>query len=127
MSSTLSHREAVPVAVGSITLYCESFKASAATSLYEQPTVTGATLLTNICVKSSKLSLSGRVYCGDAALPVLVQLNNITGTGGITIVYRGVRFRNCTVQSYTAEDRGDDMLYVSLTLACLEPAENVEV
>lgn len=124
--SEICKREAVPVAIGQLTLYCESFRASGSTVLYEQPTVTGSTVVTNKYVRSSKLVLTGRICAGDAALTVLTVLNNMNGTPGIDIVYRGVRFAGCTVQGYTAEDRGDDMLYVTLTLAATAPAEDVE-
>lgn len=123
--SEICKREAVPVAIGQLTLYCESFRASGSTVLYEQPTVTGVTVVTNKYVRSSKLVLTGRVCSGDAALTVLTALNNMNGTPGVDIVYRGVRFPGCTVQGYTAEDRGDDMLYVTLTLAAVSPAEDV--
>ena len=50
----------------------------------------------------------------------------MNGASGLTVIYRGVRFADCTVQSCTAEDKGDDMLYVTLTLAAAAQAENVE-
>lgn len=125
--SVLCGREAEPVAIGSVTLYCESFKSTASATLYEQPTVTGGTLLTNTCVKSAKLTLMGRVYSSEAPLECVAALNNMVGSGGIDIVYRGVRFRDCILQNYTAEDKGDEMLYLTVTLATLRPAENTEV
>lgn len=125
--SLLCKREAEPVAIGAVTLYCESFRAAANAVLYEQPTVTGGTVLTNTCVKSAKLTLTGRVCGGEAPLGCVTALNNMVGSGGVDIVYRGVRFRECVVQSYTAEDKGDDMLYVTVVLATLRPAENTEV
>lgn len=124
--SVLCERQAEPVAIGSVTLYCESFRAAATAALYEQPTVTGGTLLTNTCVKSTKLTLTGRVCSSEAPLGCVTELNNMVGSGGIDIVYRGVRFRSCVVQSYAAEDKGDDMLYLTVTLATLSPAENTE-
>lgn len=126
MGSEVCSREAVPVTIGQLTLYCESFRASASTVISEQPSVIGDTVITNQCVRASKLTLSGRIYCGDSELSVLTEIDNMNGSGGNTIVYRGVRFPNCTVQGYSAEDRGDDMLYVTLTLAAPEPAEDVE-
>ena len=123
--SEICSREAVPVAIGQLTLYCESFRAAASTVLYEQPTVTGATIVTNKCAKASRLTLSGRIYCGDGALSVLTAINNMNGTGGLTVDYRGVRFAGCTVQGYTAEDKGGDMLYVTITLASAAPAADI--
>jgi hypothetical protein len=123
--SEICRREAVPVVIGSLTLYCESFRAAGSTVLYEQPTVTGATVVTNKYVRATKLVLTGRIYAGDGALPVLTALNNMNGTPDTDIVYRGVTFPDCTVQGFTAEDRGDDMLYVTVTLAAAAPAEDV--
>ena len=84
--SAISTREAVPVDVGMITLYCESFKASAVTALYEQPTVTGTTVLTNKCRKSTKLTLSGRVYDENSPLSTVTYINNITGNCTFIII-----------------------------------------
>ncbi len=125
--SEICSREAVPVSVGQLTLYCESFRAAADTVLYEQPTVIGGTVITNSCAKATKLTLAGRIYCGDGDLAVLTEINNMNGSSGYTVVYRGVSFSDCTVKGYTAEDRGDDMLYVTLTLATEAEAEDAEV
>ncbi|MCR5707506.1 MAG: hypothetical protein K6G82_04465 [Ruminococcus sp.] len=124
--STICSREAVPVTIGQFTLYCESFRAAASTVLYEQPTVIGGTVISNRCVKATRLTLAGRVYCGAGDIPALTVLNNMNGGSGLTVIYRGVRFTDCTVQGCTAEDRGDDMLYVTLTLATAAQAENAE-
>lgn len=125
--SEICSREAVPVSVGQLTLYCESFRAAADTVLCEQPTVIGGTVITNSCAKATKLTLAGRIYCGDGDLAVLTEINNMNGSSGYTVVYRGVSFSDCTVKGYTAEDRGDDMLYVTLTLATEAEAEDAEV
>jgi hypothetical protein len=123
--SEISKREAVPVAIGMITLYCESFKASAVTALYEQPTVTGTPIQTNKCKKATKLTLSGRVYDADSPLSVVTYINNITGKGTMFISYRGIRFSRCMMQSYTAEDKGDDFIYLTVTLTTNSKAENI--
>lgn len=125
--SEICSREAVPVAIGQLTLYCESFRASANTVLYEQPTVIGGTVITNSCAKATKLTLAGRIYCGNGDLAVLTEINNMNGSSGYTVEYRGVSFPDCTVVGYSAEDRGDDMLYVTLTLATEDEAEDAEV
>lgn len=124
--SEICSREAVPVTIGQLTLYCESFRAVANTVLYEQPTVIGGTVITNKCAKAAKLTLAGRIYCGGGDLDVLTEINNMNGSAGYSVVYRGVCFPDCTVQGYTAEDKGDDMLYVTLTLAAVSPAQNAE-
>lgn len=123
--SEISKREAVPVAIGMITLYCESFKASAVTALYEQPTVIGTPIQTNKCKKATKLTLSGRVYDADSPLSVVTYINNITGKGTMFISYRGIRFSRCMMQSYTAEDKGDDFIYLTVTLTTNSEAENI--
>ena len=125
--SEICSREAVPVAIGQLTLYCESFRAAASTVLYEQPTVIGGTVITNKCAKAVRLTLSGRIYCGAGNIPALTAINNLNGTSALTVTYRGVTFSDCTVTGYTVEDKGDDMLYVSLTLASAEPASDAEV
>ena len=124
--SYLSKQEAVPVTIGSFTLYCESFKSSSVTVLYEQPTVTGSTLITNKCVKSPRVTFMGRIVC-SGNITTVTDLNNMTGSVIQSVDYRGVRFSGCTVQSCSAEDRGDGMLYVSITLAVSQTAEIPEV
>lgn len=122
----ICNREAVPVEIGQLTLYCESFRAAASAVLYEQPTVVGRTLVTNKYVKAARLTLTGRIYCGSGAAEVLAELDNMSGAEVGDVVYRGVSYPDCIVQSSAAEDRGDDMLYVTVTLAATSSAEPAE-
>lgn len=115
--SVLSVREAEPVAIGTVTLYCESFKVSASAELNEKPTVTGGTVLTNSCVRYTRLTLTGRV-CGRAAPAELIaSLNALMGGQTAEVICRGVKYQSCIVQSYTAEELESGIIRVTVTLA----------
>lgn len=113
----LSQREAIPVTIGYMELYCESFKASAITDLAEQPTVSGDTYITNRCKKATRLVFKGRVYNESQPLRFLCIANTMNNPSGYTIEYRGMRFTNCIIYGFTVEDKGDDFIYVSVTVA----------
>lgn len=113
----ISLREAIPVTIGYMELYCESFKATAVTDLSEQPTVSGDNLITNRSKKSTRLVFKGRVYNENQPLRFLVIANTMSNPSGYTIEYRGMVFKNCVIYGFTVEDKGDDFVYVSVTVA----------
>lgn len=113
----LCRREAVPVTIGYMELYCESFKASSVSDLSEQPTVSGDNLITNRAKKSTRLVFKGRVYNEQYPLQFLIIANTMGNPSGYTIEYRGMVFKNCIIYGFTVEDKGDDFVYVSVTVA----------
>ena len=117
----INEREAVPVDISGYVLYCEEFKASGNTVYSEQPSVTGASLITNTHKKAARITFSGRVYDETSPLAFVSYIGNVSGTvSGLTITYRGLTFRNCSVQSYTAEDRGEGFIRASVTVITAE-------
>lgn len=113
----LCRREAIPVTIGYMELYCESFKASAVSDLAEQPTVSGGNVITNRSKKSTRLVFKGRVYNETVPLQFLFIANTMNNPSGYTIEYRGMIFKNCIIYGFTVEDKGDDFVYVSVTVA----------
>ncbi len=113
----LCRREAIPVTIGYMELYCESFKASAVSDLSEQPTVSGGNVITNRSKKSTRLVFKGRVYNETVPLQFLFIANTMDNPSGYTIEYRGMTFNNCIIYGFTVEDKGDDFVYVSVTVA----------
>lgn len=123
IAAKLSSRESVSVSIGDITVWCEEFKASAVKSFSEEATVSGNTALTNSCPHSMKLTFSGRICSEDSPLSFVMNANNMLRTQeSFDVEYRGLLFSKCRVQSFSAEDKGEDFINASLTLVT---AENV--
>lgn len=118
----LSHRTAEAVTIGDLTLYCDEFRASAAVVYSEQPTVSGDTVITNCCRRATRITFSGKCYDPEAPLSFLAGINDIsTASDTYTIHYRGEVFSDCRVQSFSADDKGGDFFFVSITLITSEP------
>lgn len=113
----LCGREAIPVTIGYVELYCESFKASAVSNLAEQITVSGGNIITNRCKKSTRLVFKGRVCNETRPLGFLAIANTMSNPNGYTIEYRGIKFTNCVICGFTVEDKGDDFIYVTVNVA----------
>ncbi len=113
----LCRRESIPVTIGYMELYCESFKASSVSDLSEQSTVSGENIITNRSRKSTRLVFKGRVYNETIPLQFLFIANTMDNPSGYTIEYRGMIFNNCIIYGFTVEDKGDDFVYVSVTVA----------
>lgn len=127
-SVAISQREAVPVSIGSITLWCEEFKAEGSRIFSEAPSVSGDDIITNSAPKAMKLSFSGRISGGASPLAIIADIsymlrNNVSFSTG----YRGLSFTDCRIQSFRAEDKGDDFIYASITLITPAPAAVNEV
>ena len=65
MSTAMTSREAFPVTMGDLTVFCESFKASAVKAINEENTVNGKSLMTSSAVRSLRLVFSGRKKPGQ--------------------------------------------------------------
>lgn len=115
-STVLSHREAIPVTVGSTVVYCESFRASAVKSINEETTVNGKSLITSSGVRALKLSFSGRIYDESAPLKFLADMNYEMGSQPFTVIYRGLIFSDCILQKYEVTDSGKEWTEASFTL-----------
>ena len=112
MNCVITRREPVPVQIGTVTLFCESFRAEGSAVVYEQASVSGETVVTNRYKRSSVLTFTGRV-CGSAA-EVIAALDGLAGSGStIALSYRDLDFTGCTLRSYSAAEDGD---IVSLTV-----------
>ena len=114
--NVLSEREAIPVKIGYMDLYCESFKASAVSELSEQPTVSGVAMITNRFKKATRIVFKGRVYNEGQSLSFVTIANIMNSQAGYTIKYKELEFKNCMIYGFTVEDKGDDFVYVSVTI-----------
>lgn len=109
----------IPVKIGEMTLYCEKMNLSAKTVLYCTPTLTGVPVRTNKCRQPTHLTFSGRVYEPERPMFLALMMNNMNGRDGLEVIYRDMRFINCTVTGVKAEDSGKDYIDVTVTLSTL--------
>ncbi|MBQ1518825.1 MAG: hypothetical protein IIZ53_03120 [Ruminococcus sp.] len=124
MSTAMTSREAFPVTMGDLTVFCESFKASAVKAINEENTVNGKSLMTSSAVRSLRLVFSGRIYDMSSSVGILVDLGGaMTSDRTYTVIYRGVRFSGCIMQKYELTDSGNDWYDVSFTLITFDEAE----
>lgn len=116
----ISVNEAVPVDIGYMKLYCESFKATATAEITGQPTVSGLFQVTNTSRKLTKLMFRGRVYNESNSLLFMMMINEMTFAAEYTIEYKGLQFSNCMIHSLIVEDNCDDFVNVSITVVTPE-------
>lgn len=107
-------RKPYPVKIGSLTLYCENMRFSTETSIYHSISVTGYPLMTKKERHAIKLTFTGRVYNKSLPMHLAGSAANSTNREGVEIIYRDLRFPNCTVTGFSAEDCGED--YITLTV-----------
>ncbi len=119
--TTITERESVPVTIGSLTMWCESFKATGVRSFSEEPLVFGGGTITNTCPKAMKLTFAGRILISEGRLDFVKTASDMLRSGqSCTIVYRGLSFSGCRVQSFNAEDKGEDYIYGVISLITSE-------
>lgn len=112
--TTITNREAAPVAIGEMTLWCEDFKVAAVRSFTEDTLVTGGGTITNTCPRAMKLTFAGRI-CGSPDF-VKSASDMLRSDQPYTVTYRGLVFSGCRVQSFTAEDKDEDFIFAAITL-----------
>lgn len=120
MSNTVTaliKREPVPVRIGGLTLYCESFKAVAARAVAEESSADGAVVITNNAARSTRLTFSGRVCTEGEPESFVLAVNNMIRSGeSFTAEYMGLRFPECRLLSYSFEDKGGEAALAQVTL-----------
>lgn len=122
--TTITDRESVPVTIGSLTIWCESFKAAGVRSFSEEPLVSGGGTITNTCPKAMKLTFAGRIFVSDGSLDFVKTASDMLRSGqSFTIAYRGLNFSGCRVQSFNTEDKGEDFIYGVISLITSETVE----
>lgn len=122
----LEQRKAVPVIIGDVQIYCDSFSVSDSRVLAERATASGDNAVTNQYVKLPRVILKGRTFDEDTPLGAVCSLNGLMGSAQtFNVFYRGITCRNCVVTAYTADDSGRDYIDFSLTLA-VESFERIE-
>ena len=112
----ITSRTAPCITMGNIDFYCDSMKVSAVNVFYEQPTVSGDTVVSNEYRKASRLEFSGRI-CGSTRFETMAELNNmIKSPQSFSVTYMGIIISGCRLQSFTFADKGLDYAEISVTL-----------
>lgn len=125
--AVISKKEAYPVRIGALLMYCENFRAVGTRNFSEKTTVSGGAFFANSGKRALRLTFEGRIY--DEYLPLRMLLYTdafLTSGSSCTIKYRGLTFTGCRVQSFTAEDGGEDYLKASITLVTVNTAKQSE-
>ncbi|MDE6520556.1 MAG: hypothetical protein K2K91_08935 [Ruminococcus sp.] len=112
------NREAIPVVINGLTLYCEKFKALSSVELHEQPTVDGVAQITNRFRKTMKFTFTGRIYNNtDEPFSLLTLFNSMGSFSDFTINYRGMKIEKCIITNFTIEDKNEDFVYISVIVS----------
>ena len=115
--TSLTSREAVPVTIGGVVMYCERFKASAVRSISENSTVNSDTVITNNSSRSTKLIFFGRICTDSSPDDFIFSFNDLVHSASpILVSYMGLDFNNCHMLAYTFSDNGGEWADVSVTL-----------
>jgi hypothetical protein len=118
------------VNIGSLVLFCENFKAVGLRSFAEKTTVSGETFFSDTSPRALRVTFSGRIYNTDVPLNFLLCGSSMVNDGEkYDVVYRGMKFTGCMIQSFNVEDRGEGYIQASITLitsddVCQESDEN---
>ncbi len=109
-------------------MYCEHFKAEGSRNYAEKSTVSGDTFCSNNNCRALKLTFEGRIYDEYLPMRVLLYTNAFMRVAGkSSVVYRGTVFPECSVQSFTVDDVGEDFLKASITLVTTADISQSEV
>lgn len=120
--TAISERKPAAVVIGGVTLYCESFRASAVRSIAEESTADGGTVLTNNAFRSTRLTFSGRVSIDGAPENAVLSFNALVSSASpFNVEHMGLVFADCRMLSYSFDDRGGDWADVTVVLLTAEP------
>ena len=115
--TVLSSRQPEEVEIGDFTIWCEYLKAQRKRVFTEKPSVTGADVITSSFPKEMLITLSGRICQPDAPLAFVESVSAMMQAGtAFDVEYRGLTFADCRVESFSAEDKGEEHIYSTLTL-----------
>lgn len=113
----INKREAVPIKIGSVNMYCEKMKISAKTDVFQANTISGSSLITNKLKRLTHISLSGRIYDPSRPLILAVMANSMNGSENIDVIYRNIKLQKCIVTGFEANDTGEDYIDLTINLA----------
>lgn len=116
-TAVISTKTAYPVRIGSLLLFCEQFRAVGLRNYTEKNTVNGDTVFTGTGKKMLRITMKGRICNLHYPVGMLVIADTVLREEtAFTMEYRGITFSNCRLQSFTAEDMGENYINCSVTV-----------
>ena len=103
--------------------YVEDMKLALARNIAEEGTLNGDLVCTAANVKSSRLTLSGRIHSSEAASFIVDADELIHSADTVEIVYKTLSFTDCTLFSCIFGDAQNDYITVKLVFLTPNPAE----
>ena len=120
--TAINERKPAAVVIGGVTLFCESFRASAVRSITEESTADGETVLTNNASRSTRMTFSGRVSIDGSPENAVLSFNALVNSASsFNVEHMGLVFADCRMLSYSFDDRGGDWADVTVVLLTAEP------
>lgn len=120
--TAINERKPAAVVIGGVTLFCESFRASAVRIITEESTADGKTVLTNNASRSTRLTFSGRVSIDGSPEDAVLSFNALVNSASsFNVEHMGLVFADCRMLSYSFDDRGRDWADVTVVLLTAEP------
>lgn len=115
--NSICKRRSEKVTIGAIQMYCEHFIMTGHTQLYEKSNMGGNGVITGRCPKSKKITFIGRVYHKNDPFTASRLIASLNGLRTYVTTYRSMLFYNCDIHDFKIEDKGEDFIYLTLTLA----------
>lgn len=117
IENSICKRHSIMVNVASVQIYCEHFTIEAHAQIYEKPNMSGRGRITGKNPRSTKITYVGRVYRDNDPFYIARTLAAFNCADTFKTHYRGMIFNNCVISDFKIEDKGDDFIYLSLTVA----------
>ena len=115
-STTLTHNEALPVNIGTHTIYCDSIKVLMTKNFAENCSVTGSPLIEGIGYKGLKITFIGKIYSDESPYDFLAYLSDRARYNtSSNITYNGIVFNSCYIIHFDFEDSGENFSTVKIT------------
>ncbi len=120
-STSLTHNEALPLNIGSYTLYCDNVKVTMAKNIIDECSVTGSPLLGGVGYKGLRVTFTCKIYNDENPYSFLVYLcTRARSYMNYDITYNGIIFKTCYFQHYDFEDSGKNYATVRITFLSQE-------
>ncbi|MBP5378664.1 MAG: hypothetical protein J6Y64_03895 [Ruminococcus sp.] len=120
--TAINERKPAAVVIGGVTLFCESFRASAVRSITEESTADGETVFTNNASRSTRLTFSGRVSIDGSPEDAVLSFNALVNSASsFNVEHMGLVFADCRMLSYSFDDRRGDWADITVVLLTAEP------
>ncbi len=115
-ATSLTHNDALPLVIGTHTLYCHNVKVTMTKNVIENNSVMGGALLEGVGYRGLRVTFTCKIYNDDEPYSFLVYLcSRARSYTDYDITYNGVVFNNCYILHYDFEDSGENYSTVRIT------------